>query len=101
MHLINTDFGRVVLAKSALLLALARSVRSTGSSPFATRAPRAAASAGVGGTEIVIAVVILGLSGLLVNLSPPATADRAPAPRRSRSSQPATTTGRASGRASS
>ncbi|MEA2673146.1 MAG: copper transport protein [Chloroflexota bacterium] len=70
--LINTDFGRVVLAKSALLLVLAllgafnRFVTLRDDSRLERRIRR------VGTTEITIAVVILGLSGLLVNLSPPA-----------------------------
>jgi copper transport protein len=80
--LVNTDFGRVVLAKSALLLALAllgafnRFVTLKDDSRLVRRLRR------VGATEIVIAVVILGLSGLLVNLSPPALAGTtiAPAP---------------------
>jgi putative copper export protein len=80
--LINTDFGRVVLAKSALLLVLAllgafnRFVTLRDDSRLERRLRR------VGTTEITIAVVILGLSGLLVNLSPPALAGTtiAPAP---------------------
>jgi copper transport protein len=78
--LINTDFGRVVLLKSGLLLALAllgafnRFVTLKDDSRLVRRLRR------VGTTEIVIAVAILGLSGLLVNLSPPALAGTAIAP---------------------
>ncbi|HYK96186.1 MAG TPA: copper resistance protein CopC, partial [Candidatus Dormibacteraeota bacterium] len=78
--LFNSDFGRVVLLKSALLLGLAslgafnRFVTLRDDSRLHRRLRR------VGGTEIAIAVVVLGLSGLLVNLSPPALAGTTVAP---------------------
>jgi hypothetical protein len=78
--LINTDFGRVVLAKSALLLAIAglgafnRFVTLKSAMRLTGRLRR------VGATELVIAIAVLGLSGLLVNLSPPSTAGGVPAP---------------------
>lgn len=72
--LFNTDFGRVVLAKSALLLALAGlgtvnrfyTLRSAARVPGILRR--------VGGTELAITVGVLALSAVLVNLSPPASA---------------------------
>ena len=78
--LVNTDFGRTVLAKSALLLVLAGlgtfnhfiTLRSAG---------RVARWLGrVGAAEAGLAIVILSLSALLVNQSPPAAAGVGPAP---------------------
>ena len=72
--LFGTDFGRVVLAKSGLLLVLA------GLGAFnryvTLRAPRASRRRlrRVGATELVLATVIIGLSAMLVNLTPPASA---------------------------
>jgi copper transport protein len=78
--LVDTDFGRVALAKSVLFLGIA----GLGAFNHFVTLPGAAQPAGasrlvrrlrrVGGTEITIAMVVLGLSGLLVNLSPPALA---------------------------
>ena len=78
--LVNTDFGRTVLGKSALLVALA----GLGTfNHFITL--RSAARVGrwlgrVGAAEAGLAVVILALSALLVNQSPPATSGAGPAP---------------------
>jgi copper transport protein len=78
--LIGTDFGWVVLAKSALLLGLAglgafnRFVTLRNAALVATRLRR------VGGAEITLAVAVLGLSALLVNLTPPTSSGSNPTP---------------------
>jgi copper transport protein len=72
--LVGTDFGRVVLAKSALFLGLVAlgainrfyTLRSAARVPGILRR--------VGGAELVIAVAVIGLSAGLVNLTPPASA---------------------------
>lgn len=72
--LVGTDFGRVVAGKSVLLLGLAglgafnRFVNLRDAARLARGLRR------VAGAEIVIAVAVLGLSALLVNLSPPTSA---------------------------
>lgn len=76
--LLGTDFGRVVLAKSALLLGLVAlgavnrfyTLRSAARVPSVLRR--------VGGTELAIAVGVLALSAMLVNLTPPASAGGGP-----------------------
>ena len=80
---VTTDFGRVVLAKSGGLLALA----ALGAlNRFVTLRDAARLARGlrrIGTAELAIAVAIVGLSALLVNLTPPATAvgPITPAPR--------------------
>ncbi len=70
----STDFGRVVLAKSALLIGLAglgavnRFITFRNAERLMVRLRQA------GGAEIALAVVVVGLSALLVNLTPPASA---------------------------
>jgi hypothetical protein len=72
--LLGTDFGRVVLAKSGLLLALAglgalnRFVTLRDVARLVTGLRR------IGGLEVTLAVAVLGLSALLVNLTPPTSA---------------------------
>ena len=78
--LVGTTFGVVVLLKSAGLLALAalgafnRFVTLRNASNLVGRLRR------VGGAEITLAIVVLGLSALLVNQSPPTSAVSNPAP---------------------
>ena len=78
--LVNTDFGRTVLGKSALLALLA----GLGAfNHFFTL--RSAARVGrwlgrVGAAEAGLAIVIIGLSALLVNQSPPQSGVVGPAP---------------------
>lgn len=72
--LIGTDFGRVVLAKSGLLLVLAglgafnRFFTLKDAARVGTYLRR------IGGAEVTMAIAIIGLSALLVNLTPPASA---------------------------
>jgi copper transport protein len=72
--LIGTDFGRVVLAKSAVLLGLA----GLGAlNRFVTLRDAAQVVRGlrrIGGMELALAAVVLGLSAWLVNLTPPTSA---------------------------
>ncbi|TME10994.1 MAG: hypothetical protein E6I65_07450 [Chloroflexi bacterium] len=78
--LVGTSFGVVVLLKSAGLLALGalgafnRFVTLRNAANFVGRMRR------VGGAEITLAVVVLGLSALLVNQTPPTSAVANPAP---------------------
>ena len=87
--LVTTDFGRVVIAKSAVLLGLAllgafnRFITLRRASLILSRFRN------IGGAELTLAVIVLGLSGLLVNLTPPASAGAPPAP----VSQPIVATG--------
>lgn len=78
--LVTTDFGRVVLAKSVVLLGLA----TLGAfNRFITLRNAARVLGGlrrVGGAELTLAAVVVGLSGLLVNLTPPTSAGAAPEP---------------------
>ena len=78
--LVGTTFGVVVLLKSAGLLVLAalgafnRFVTLRNASNLVGRMRR------VGGAEITLAMVVLGLSALLVNQTPPTSAAANPAP---------------------
>lgn len=72
--LVTTDFGRVVLAKSGLLLVLAALGAANRFFTLRNAARLATGLRRVGAAELVIAVAALGLSALLVNLSPPAAA---------------------------
>jgi putative copper export protein len=78
--LFTTDFGRVVLAKSAILLGLA----CLGAFNRFINLRNAARVLGglrrVGGAELVLAVLVFGFSALLVNLTPPASAGASPQP---------------------
>jgi len=78
--LLTTDFGRVVLGKSVVLLGLA----SLGAFNRFITLRRATLVIGrfrnIGGAELALAVVVLALSGLLVNLTPPTSAGAAPEP---------------------
>ncbi len=77
--LLSTDFGRVVLIKATLLLALAalgavnrfRSVPAAGRTLVGLRR--------VGGTEIALAAVVLVATGLLTGLAPPSLSPEAAA----------------------
>jgi copper transport protein len=72
--LVATDFGRVAIAKSALLVGLAglgatnRYINLRNAERLMTGLRR------IGSAEIVLAVAVLGLSALMVNLTPPASA---------------------------
>ena len=87
--LVTTDFGRAVLGKSVVLLGLAL----LGAFNRFITLRRATLVLGrfgnIGGAELTLAVIVLGLSGLLVNLTPPASAGTAPEPL----SQPIVATG--------
>ena len=78
--LFTTDFGRVVLAKSAILLGLA----SLGAFNRFINLRSAARVLGgvrrVGGAELVLAVAVFGFSAWLVNLTPPTSAGTNPPP---------------------
>lgn len=71
--LVGTDFGRVVLAKSALLAGLAGLGAFNRYFTLRNAARVATLLRRVGITELALAVVILGLSAMLVNLTPPAS----------------------------
>lgn len=72
--LVGSDFGRVAIAKSVLLVGLAglgatnRFINLRNAERVMTGLRR------IGSAEIVLAVAVLGLSALMVNLSPPASA---------------------------
>jgi copper transport protein len=72
--LISTDFGRVVIAKSAFLLCLAGLGAFNRFFTLKSAARVATLFRRVGGAEIALAIAVIGLSALLVNLSPPASA---------------------------
>ena len=78
--LVTTDFGRVVLGKSAVLVGLAllgafnRFITLRNASLVLRRLRR------IGSAELTLAVIVLALSGLLVNLTPPTSAGAAPEP---------------------
>ncbi|MEO5704515.1 MAG: copper resistance protein CopC [Candidatus Limnocylindrales bacterium] len=72
--LVGTDFGRVVLAKSALLLLLAGLGAFNRFVTLKTVARVGTLLRRVGTGELVLAAAILGLSAMLVNLTPPASA---------------------------
>lgn len=86
--LTGTEFGRTVIAKSALLLGLA----ALGAlNRYVTL--RSAARVGrwlgrVGAAEAGVAIVILGLSAMLVNQSPPLSGGGVPAPTPTAGPQP-------------
>jgi len=87
--LFTTDFGRAVLGKSVVLFGLAL----LGAFNRFITLRRATLVLGrfrnIGGAEVALAVIVLALSGLLVNLTPPTSAGAAPAP----VSQPIVATG--------
>ena len=72
--LLGTDFGRVVVAKSGLLLLLAGLGAFNRFVTLRTLARLGPMLRRVGATELVVAAAILGLSAMLVNLTPPASA---------------------------
>ena len=78
--LVTTDFGRVVLAKSVILLGLA----TLGAyNRFITLRNAARVVGGlrrIGGAEITLAVLVFGFSAWLVNLTPPTSAGAKPQP---------------------
>ena len=78
--LFTTDFGRVVLAKSVILLGLA----CLGAFNRFINLRHAARVLGgvhrVGGAELTLAVLVFGFSALLVNLTPPTSAGSNPQP---------------------
>jgi copper transport protein len=73
-NLLRTDYGRVVIAKSGLLLGLAAlgATNRFWTLRVASRVPRVLSR--VASAELGLAVVVLGLSAMLVNLSPPSSA---------------------------
>jgi copper transport protein len=78
--LITTDFGRVVLGKSAVLAGVAflgafnHFITVRNAARVLLRLRR------IGGAELTLALVVVGLSGVLVNLTPPTSAGAARAP---------------------
>jgi copper transport protein len=77
--LLDTDFGRVVIAKSALLAGLAGIGALNRFVSLKDAARLAGALRRAGGAEVVLAVLVIGLSAWLVNLTPPTSAG-GPAP---------------------
>lgn len=80
-HLVSTDFGKLVIAKTALLgvLALLGAVNHFRHVPAAGRALRGLRR--IGSAELLIGGTVLLLSASLVNVAPPSeTADAATAP---------------------
>jgi copper transport protein len=78
--LFATDFGRVVLAKSVILLGIAAL---GGFNRFINLRNAARVLGGVrrvGSAELVLAVLVFGFSALLVNLTPPTSAGANPQP---------------------
>lgn len=79
--LVTSDFGRLVIAKSALLGVLAL----LGATNHFVSVPAAARSLGllrrIGRVELGVGIVVLLLTGLLVNLAPPSSKAAASAPR--------------------
>jgi hypothetical protein len=77
---LTTDFGRIVLLKTGLLavLAMLGAFNRYLNLPNPARFERLFRR--VGGAEIVAAVAIIGVSALLVNLTPPASAGGPPKP---------------------
>jgi putative copper export protein len=78
--LVGTDFGRVVLAKSGLLLVLAGLGAFNRYFTLRSVARVASVLGRVGAAELGIAMVILGLSAMLVTLSPPSSDSGPPTP---------------------
>jgi copper transport protein len=81
--ILGSDFGRVLVLKSALLAALA-GLGAVNRFVTLRDALRDAARIAwrlrrIGGGEVALAVAVLGLSALLVNLTPPASAGAPPA----------------------
>lgn len=78
--LVTTDFGRVVLGKSVVIFGIA----ALGAfNRFITLRNAARVLGGlrrIGGAELTLAFVVFGLSGLLVNLTPPTSAGSEQAP---------------------
>ncbi len=72
--LLTTDFGRTVLAKSGLLVVLAALGAANRFFTLRDAARLARGLRRVATVELVIAIAVIGLSALLVNLTPPATA---------------------------
>jgi copper transport protein len=72
--LIDTDFGRVVLVKTALLLGLAGLGAVNRYVTFRDAARVLTGLRRIGGLEVMLAVAVLGFSALLVNLTPPTSA---------------------------
>ena len=75
-NLVTTDFGRLLVAKSALLVALAAlgAINHFRSVPAAGRRLRPLRR--VGGTELAVGAIVLLFSASLVNLAPPADTPR-------------------------
>ena len=78
--LLTTDFGRVVLAKSVILLGIASlgAFNRFINLRIAARVLRGVRR--VGGAELTLAVLVFGFSALLVNLTPPTSAGTNPQP---------------------
>ena len=72
--LFGTDYGRVVLAKSGLFVVLVALGATNRFVVLRTAARVAASLRRVASAELLIAFAVIGLTGWLVNLSPPASA---------------------------
>jgi copper transport protein len=87
--LVRTDFGRAVLGKSVVLLGLALLGAFNRFITLRSATLVLGRFRNIGGAELTLAVIVLALSGLLVNLTPPTSAGAAPEP----VSQPIVATG--------
>jgi copper transport protein len=76
--LVSTDYGRVVLIKSALLAFLALLGASNHYINIPAAARRLTGLRRVGSTELALGGLVLGLSALLVNLAPPVSSAGTP-----------------------
>jgi len=78
--LVTTDFGRVVLAKSAIFLGIAALGAFNRFINLRNAARVLAGVRRIGGAELALALLVFGLSALLVNLTPPTSAGANPQP---------------------
>ena len=76
--LVSTDYGRVVLIKSVLLVFLALLGASNHYINIPAAARRLTGLRRVGSTELVLGGLVLGMSALLVNLAPPVSSAGTP-----------------------
>jgi copper transport protein len=76
--LVSTDYGRVVLIKSALLALLAGLGASNHYINVPAAARRLSGLRKVGSTELLVGAFVLALSALLVNLAPPVSSAGGP-----------------------
>lgn len=78
--LVTSDFGRLVIIKTVLLVVLAAlgATNRFRNVPAAIRSLRGLRR--VGSTEVAVGTVVLAVAALLVNVAPPSSAGAAPAP---------------------